>query len=450
MRKLKHRFPACLLGTILLASLGAVSFGWSRTGSGNSAFYGELDLFGEVLDRVRSDYVEKPDDKKLVRSAIDGMLSALDPHSSYLDPEEVEQMQAEAEGEFGGLGLEVTADKGSIEVVAPIAGTPAAKAGLRTGDRITELDGAPIAGMTLDDAIKKMRGPVHNPITLTINRQGRAPFAVRIIRRMIRIKSVSYKAERDVGYIDVSSFSERTPVELIKAVLSLKKQIGPKLAGYVLDLRNDPGGLLEAAIAVSDDFLERGAIVTTRGRASDASERANATPGDITDGKRLVVLINGASASASEIVAGALQDHRRATLVGTRTFGKGSVQTIIPLDDGGALRLTTARYYTPSGRSIQAEGIEPDVVIEEPTPKSANNKSGFTDGGEASLRGHLRPSGNAAEEKDGSSSYVPASESEDTQLSYALQLLRNTSNPSAAQPARRRATSGAQSDRHAS
>jgi carboxyl-terminal processing protease len=230
---------------------------------------------------------------------------------------------------------------------------------------------------------------VHKPITLTINRKRRAPFTVRIVRRVIRIKSVSYKAEGDVGYIHISSFSERTPVELIKAVVSLKKQIGPKLAGYVLDLRDDPGGLLGAAIAVSDDFLERGAIVTTRGRATDASERANATPGDITDGKKLVVLINGGSASASEIVAGALQDHRRATLVGTRSFGKGSVQTIIPLDGGGALRLTTARYYTPSGRSIQAEGIEPDAVIEEPTPKSANNKSGFTDG-EASLRGHLR------------------------------------------------------------
>ena len=451
LRKLKRRFPAYLLGTILLASLTAVSLGWSRTGSGNSAIYGELDLFGEVLDRVRSAYVEKPDDKKLVRSAIDGMLSALDPHSSYLDPEEVEQMQAEVEGEFGGLGLDVTADKGSIKVVAPIAGTPAAKAGLRSGDRITALDGMPIAGMTLADAIEKMRGPVNKSITLTILRKGRVPYNVRIVRRVIRIKSVSYKAKGDVGYVHVSSFSEHTPVELINAILSLKKQIGPKLAGYVLDLRDDPGGLLDAAIAVSDDFLERGAIVTTRGRASDASERANATPGDITQGKRLVVLINGGSASASEIVAGALQDHRRATLVGTRSFGKGSVQTIIPLDGGGALRLTTARYYTPSGRSIQAEGIEPDVVIEEPTPTAASDKSSPTDGGEASLRGHLRPSGNATtEEKDGSSSYVPSSESEDTQLNYALQLLRNTQESSATQASRTHAKPGLQSDQHAS
>jgi len=337
-------------------------------------------------------------------------------------------MQVQTRGEFGGLGIEVTMENGAIKVVAPIEDTPAAKAGLLSGDLIVALDKEPIEGLTLDQAVEKMRGPINAPITLTIKRKGiDNAFDVTMTRDVIRIKPVKFQAEDDVGYVHVTSFNEQTTSELEKAISELKRTIGPKLKGYVIDLRNDPGGLLDQAISVSDSFLDQGAIVLTKGRNPEETQRANARPGDITDGKPIVVLINGGSASASEIVAGALQDHHRATLVGTRSFGKGSVQTIIPLGGGGALRLTTARYYTPSGRSIQALGITPEVKVEEELPKDANKSAG-SNVGEASLRGHLKNEGEPDEtpEEAGSSSYVPDDQAKDTQLSYALELLRGT------------------------
>jgi carboxyl-terminal processing protease len=319
-------------------------------------------------------------------------------------------------------------ENGMIKVVSPIEDTPAAKAGLMSGDLITALDKEPIDGLTLEQAVDKMRGPVNAPITLTIMRKGvDNPFEVKMTRDVIRIKPVKYEADGDVGYVHITSFNEQTTADLEKAVSDLKKSIGPKLKGYVIDLRNDPGGLLDQAISVSDAFLDQGAIVLTKGRNEEETQRANARPGDITNGKKIVVLINGGSASASEIVAGALQDHHRAILVGTRSFGKGSVQTIIPLSGGGALRLTTARYYTPSGNSIQAKGIEPEVKVEEELPTDLK-KDVASAIGEASLRGHLKnpDEQSADEEEDGSSSYVAEDKDKDTQLNYALDLLRGT------------------------
>jgi len=392
----------------------------------DSEFYRELELFGEVLQRVRSDYVEKPDDSKLIEAAINGMLSSLDPHSYYLNPQALREMRVQTSGEFGGLGLEVTMEKGLIKVVSPIDGTPAARAGLHSGDVITSLDKKEIRGLTLQEAVDKMRGAPRAPITLTIVREGvDHPIRVKLIRSVIHVVPVKYQAEGDVGYLQVTSFNEKTTVDLQNAVKNLKKQIGPKLKGYVMDLRNDPGGLLDQAIAVADSFLERGTIVITKGRQE--TERSNARPGDIADGKKLVVLINGGSASASEIVAGALQDHHRATLVGTRSFGKGSVQTIIPLSSNGALMLTTARYYTPSGRSIQAQGIKPDVMLEEELPEGKNKRPEDREA-EANLRGHLRPENTegSGQEDDGSSSYVPEEKDKDTQLQYALDLVRGS------------------------
>ena len=302
----------------------------------------------------------------LIDSAINGMLAALDPHSAYLNPKNYRDMQVQTRGEFGGLGIEVTMEQGSgvVKVVSPIDDTPAAKAGLQTNDLITHLDGEQIVGLTLEQAVDKMRGPVNTPITLTIVRKGKDdPFDVKIVRDVIRINAVKARAEGDVIYVKISTFNEQTHANLVKQVDGLKKSV-KNLKGYVIDLRGNPGGLLDQAIAVSDDFLDKGAIVLTKGRGLEETQRANARPGDLADGKQVIVLINGGSASASEIVAGALQDHKRATIIGTRSFGKGSVQTIIPLGGGasnGAIRLTTARYYTPSGRSIQAKGIEPDV-----------------------------------------------------------------------------------------
>ncbi len=398
------------------------------TSAGNSEIYQQLDLFGEVLERVRADYVEKPDDAKLIEAAINGMLMALDPHSSYLNPKEFRDMQVQTRGEFGGLGIEVTMENGVVKVVAPIEDTPAAKAGIMSGDFITALDKEQIQGLTLQEAVEKMRGPVNAPITLTIVRKGvDDPFDVKMVRDVIHIKPVKYNAEDDVGYIHITSFNEQTTADLQKAVEDLKKEIGPKLKGYIIDLRNNPGGLLDQAISVSDAFLDQGAIVITKGRNLEETQRSNARPGDITDGKKLVVLINGGSASASEIVAGALQDHHRATIVGTRSFGKGSVQTIIPLGSNGALRLTTARYYTPSGHSIQAKGIEPEVVVEEDLPDDLKKAAENTEG-EINLRGHLKGEDEDSKSKDkdegGSSSYVPSEKDKDTQLRYGLDLLR--------------------------
>ncbi|MGE3067565.1 MAG: S41 family peptidase [Hyphomicrobiaceae bacterium] len=397
---------------------------WSAT-SPNSEIYRQLDLFGDVLERVRNDYVDKPDDAMLIDNAINGMLAALDPHSAYLNPKNFRDMQVQTRGEFGGLGIEVTMENGIVKVVSPIDDTPAAKAGLQANDLITQLDGEQIVGLTLEQAVEKMRGPVNTPITLTIVRKGRDdPFDVKVTRDVIRINAVKSRFEGDVIYVKISTFNEQTHANLVKQIDALKKTATKGVKGYVLDLRNNPGGLLDQAIAVSDDFLERGAIVLTKGRNLEETQRANARPGDITDGKPVIVLINGGSASASEIVAGALQDQKRATVIGTRSFGKGSVQTIIPLGQNGAIRLTTARYYTPSGRSIQAKGIDPDTVVEQELPPELKAKLGAErPRGEASLRGHLKNDG-IKKEESGSSAYVPKEPEKDVQLQYALKLAR--------------------------
>ncbi len=395
--------------------------------------YQQLNLFGDVFERVRADYVEKPDDKKLVESAINGMLSGLDPHSSYMDPKSFRDMQVQTRGEFGGLGIEVTMEDGLVKVVAPIDDTPAAKAGVMANDIITKLDDEAVQGLTLNQAVDKMRGPVNSKIKLTIVRKGAdKPIELTIMRDIIRVKSVRSHAEGDdVGYIRITQFNEQTTDGLKQAINDLGSQLGAdKIKGYIVDLRNNPGGLLDQAISVADTFLDKGEIVSTRGRNSEETQRFNARPGDMTHGKPVIVLINGGSASASEIVAGALQDHKRATLIGTRSFGKGSVQTIIPLGAGnGALRLTTARYYTPSGRSIQAQGIKPDIEVMQDVPAKLK---GETDSeGEASLRGHLAATGT---EKSGSQSYVPPDEKDDKALHMALDLLRGTASNAAFPP----------------
>jgi carboxyl-terminal processing protease len=334
--------------------------------SPNSAdTYKQLNLFGEVFERVRSEYVDDVSDNSLVELAINGMLTSLDPHSNYLNTKNFNDMKVQTRGEFGGLGIEVSMESGLVKVVSPIDDTPAARAGLKPGDLITHLDGEPVQGMTLPEAVEKMRGPVSSDIKLTIRREGRDPFDVKLIRATIKIQSVRSHLEGDnIGYIRITTFNEQTDTGLNNAMKNLKQQAGNKLVGVILDLRNNPGGLLDQAVAVSDAFLDKGEIVSTRGRRSEDAQRYNARQGDIAGGLPMVVLINGGSASASEIVAGALQDHHRAILLGTRSFGKGSVQTIIPLPGHGAMRLTTARYYTPSGRSIQAKGIDPDIVVE--------------------------------------------------------------------------------------
>lgn len=328
--------------------------------------YEQLNLFGEVFERVREQYVEEVGDDKLIEYALNGMLTSLDPHSSYLTEDDFEDMRVQTKGEFGGLGIEVTMENGFVKVVSPIDDTPAAEAGIEAGDYITHLDGDPVMGMTLSEAVDQMRGKVGTPIELTVRRENVAePLIINITRDIIQIKSVKFRVLADnIGYIRITTFNQNTFEGLEEAIETIEEDIGDNLLGYVLDVRNNPGGLLDQAIYVADAFLERGEIVSTRGRDGADSKRDNATPGDMIDGLPIVVLINGGSASASEIVAGALQDHRRGILLGTKTFGKGSVQTLIPLPGHGAMRLTTARYYTPSGRSIQAKGVEPDIEVE--------------------------------------------------------------------------------------
>ena len=367
---------AAVVATLVLLSLrqdvGAAT-------SNSTETYKQLNLFGEVFERVRAEYVDDVSDDSLVESAINGMLTSLDPHSNYLNTKNFNDMKVQTRGEFGGLGIEVSMENGLVKVVSPIDDTPAAHAGLKPGDLITHLDGDPVQGMTLPEAVEKMRGPVSSEIKLTIRREGKEPFDVKLIRATIKIQSVRSHLEGDnIAYIRITTFNEQTDVGLNNAMKNLKQQAGGKLLGLILDLRNDPGGLLDQAVAVADAFLEKGEIVSTRGRRGEDAQRYNARPGDIAAGLPIAVLINGGSASASEIVAGALQDHHRAILLGTKSFGKGSVQTIIPLPGHGAMRLTTARYYTPSGRSIQAKGIDPDIVVEaakiEKTPDKAEAK----------------------------------------------------------------------------
>ena len=389
----------------------------------SSETYSKLNLFGDVFERVRADYVEKPDDTKLVEAAISGMVTALDPHSRYMNDKAWREMQETTHGEFGGLGIEVTMEDGLVKVIAPIDDTPAAKAGILSGDLISHINGDAVQGLSLEQAVIKMKGPANTRTRLKIIRKGvDVPVEVSIQREIIRVRPVRYRVEGgDIGYIRITTFNEQTTDGLKKAIADISKQIPQaKLAGYVVDLRNNPGGLLDQAVSVSSAFLARGEVVSTRGRNAEETQRFTARTGDLTKGKPLVVLINGGSASASEIVAGALLDHKRATLIGTRSFGKGSVQTIIPLGPGkGALALTTARYFTPSGRSIQARGITPDIQVLQEVPDALKARSETR--GEASMAGHLSADG---AEQTGSQSYVPPNEKDDKALGVAFNLLR--------------------------
>jgi carboxyl-terminal processing protease len=412
--------------------------GMSANAASSSDTYRNLNLFGDVFERVRADYVEKPDDSKLVETAINGMLAGLDPHSSFMDAKSFRDMQVQTRGEFGGLGIEVTMEDGLVKVVAPIDDTPAAKAGILANDVITHLEDEPVQGLTLNQAVEKMRGPVNTKIRLKVMRKGQdKPIEVSITRDIIRVRAVRSRTEGDdVAYIRITQFNEQTTDNLKKAIAEFEAQApGNKLKGYIIDMRNNPGGLLDQAISVSDAFLEKGEIVSTRGRNAEETQRFNARAGDLTKGKPIIVLINGGSASASEIVAGALQDHKRATVLGTRSFGKGSVQTIIPLGAGnGALRLTTARYYTPSGKSIQAKGISPDIEVLQDVPDEL--KARAESKGESSLRGHLKADG---EEQTGSQSYIPPDPKDDKALKMASDLLRGTVTNSAFPPSGKRA-----------
>jgi carboxyl-terminal processing protease len=414
-----------LVGMGLVGGFAAAMFALPEAkGANDTSAYGQLDLFSNAFERVRANYVRPVKDSELVDAAIQGMVSNLDPHSSYMDAKMYGDMQITTKGQFGGIGIEVTQEDGLIKVISPIDGTPASRAGIKTGDRIAGIDGTSIAGLQLNEAIDKMRGTAGSKITLTILREGeKKPFDVTLVRAIVSVDGASHRREGDIGYVRLPGFNEQTADGLEKAVRDLKKQIGPGIKGYVLDMRNNPGGLLDQAIQVSDDFLGSGEIVSTRGRHAEDTLRYDAKAGDITDGKPIVILINGGTASASEIVSGALQDHKRATVIGLTSFGKGSVQTIIPLGEGrGALRLTTARYYTPSGHSIQAQGIVPDIQVaqgdEANVPKLARPS-------EADLRGHL--TGEAAPAKKITAPVIkPAAgqKYDDFQLAYALDLLR--------------------------
>ena len=403
-----------------LMAIGIVALLLSHPASGqqnDSGTYRQLELLGDVFERIRADHVQEVSDEELVEAAVNGMLASLDPHSSYLSPKDFRDMQVHTRGEFGGLGIEVTMENGVVKVVSPIDDTPAFRAGLKPGDLITHLDGEPILGLSLAEAVEKMRGPVDTDLELTIRRANREPFNVTITRAVIKIRSVRSRVESgDIGYVRITSFNEQAGPDLEKAVARLKEEV--ELRGLVLDLRNNPGGLLDQSVGVADAFLNSGEVVSTRARRPDESQRFNAKDGEIASGLPIVVLVNGGSASASEIVAGALQDHRRAIIMGTRTFGKGSVQTVIPLGPHGAIRLTTAHYYTPAGRSIQAKGIDPDIVVEQARPEKVEASARR----EENLRGRLDNPG-AEEDKDAPS----APERQDYQLSRAIDLLRGIS-----------------------
>ena len=414
-----------LVGLGLVGGFAAATFALPQAqGANDTSAYGQLDLFSDAFERVRANYVRPVKDGELIDAAIQGMVSNLDPHSSYMDTKMYGDMQITTKGQFGGVGIEVTQEDGLIKVISPIDGTPASRAGIKTGDRIAGIDGTSIAGLQLNEAIDKMRGAAGSKITLTILREGeKKPFDVTLIRAIVRVDAATYRREGDIGYIRMPGFNEQTADGLERAVRDLKRQIGPGIKGYVLDLRNNPGGLLDQAIQVSDDFLNSGEIVSTRGRHSEDTQRYDAKAGDITDGKPIVILINGGTASASEIVSGALQDHKRATVIGLTSFGKGSVQTIIPLGETrGALRLTTARYYTPSGHSIQAQGIIPDIHVAQ---GDEANMSKLARPSEADLRGHL--SGEPVPAKRINAPVIkpaPGKKYDDFQLSYALDLLQ--------------------------
>jgi len=400
--------------------------------------YEQLDLFGDIFERIRSQYVEDVDEADLIESAINGMLTSLDPHSSYLPPKDFDNMQVQTRGEFGGLGIEVTQEDGFIKVVSPIDGTPADEAGMQSGDFISHVDGETIVGLNLNEAVELMRGPVGSEIIITVIREGiDEPFDVSIIRDTIKIAAVKARTEGEAVVLRISSFTDQTYPNLKSSLNDAIEEAGgvDKISGVVLDLRNNPGGLLNQAILVSDAFLDKGEIVSTRGRDPQDSERYNAASGDLAQGLPIVVLINGGSASASEIVAGALQDHRRAVIVGTKSFGKGSVQTIMPLQGDGAMRLTTARYYTPSGRSIQNLGVAPDIIVEQRVPTPEGEEEGATrkQRSEADLRGTLSNDSltdderKLLEEERQAQEEAAKKRDEDYQLSYAVGLLRGMS-----------------------
>lgn len=437
---LNKAVAALMAAAALAVSPAAMAQDDGEANGDNGDTYQQLKLFGDVFERVRANYVEQVPDEKLVESAIRGMLSSLDPHSSYLDKDDFQDMKVQTEGEFGGLGIEVTMEDGLVKVVSPIDDTPAAEAGIRAGDLIVAIDDTPVMGMTLAEAVDMMRGKKGTDIVLTVRRGEEEPFEVTITRDIIEIESVRADTFGQVGYVRVTTFNEQTQPGLESKLEQLSEELGEDIKGYVLDLRNNPGGLLEQAISVSDTFLDGGEVVSTRGRDSDDNERYNADSGDMTDGTPVVVLINGGSASASEIVAGALQDHGRAFVLGTRSFGKGSVQTIMPLPGHGAIRLTTARYYTPSGRSIQAEGIEPDMRVRQAEVKPIDQGERRR---EADLRGALAngdsEDGDAANDNQADNDQDNGGEAdakekgaqkaarlqEDYQLSRAVDLLRS-------------------------
>ena len=399
--------------------------------------YSDLNLFGEIFDRIRAEYVDPPDEQELIRAAIQGMLTSLDPHSGYLPPADYDEMREDTSGEFGGLGIEVTMEEGIVKVVSPIDDTPAARAGILANDLIVEIDGVQVQGLTLDDAVGKMRGPLGSKVKITVAREGVSePLSFELERATIAMRAVRWSMEGDVAVLRLSRFSEQAFVGLQKAiddVYAERKDVPPK--GIILDLRNNPGGLVDQSVYVADAFLKQGAVVLTRGRIPQESARYDAQP-DPLDGKLaavpMVVLINGGSASASEIVAGALQDHKRATLVGTRSFGKGSVQSIISLGPDGAMRLTTARYYTPNNRSIQALGISPDIEIKQVVPAEFQGRDEII--GEAGLAGHITIEGQE-ETKVGSSVYVPPEAADDAQLQYAIRLINGEETNAAFPPA---------------
>ncbi|PCI99068.1 MAG: peptidase S41 [Alphaproteobacteria bacterium] len=410
----------------------------TKTERSYSETYRQLNLFGDVFERVRAEYVEDITDKELIENALSGMLSSLDPHSGFLNEERFNDMKVETSGEFGGLGIEVTMENGLVKVVSPIDDTPAFRAGIQAGDYISKIDSESVMGLDLSEAVDKMRGKVGATIDLVILRKGEdAPIEITITRDIIRIKSVKSRVEGNVGYIRVTTFSKNTGPGVRKAIHDIIEKLGDAVTGYVLDLRNNPGGLLSQAIEVSDAFIDKGEIVSQRGRYEEDTERNNSTPGDLTNGLPIVVLVNGGSASASEIVAGALQDHKRAIIMGTQSFGKGSVQTVIPLSGNAAMRLTTARYYTPSGRSIQGTGITPDIIVEQAKIEVYDAKYKRTR--EADLRGSLKnedtktkkekPSNDNIDVKKGDKTEKDEKkeEKQDYQLTRALDLLAGLS-----------------------
>ena len=409
----------------------------AQSSSERSSVYEQLDLFGDIFERIRSQYVEEVDEAELIEAAINGMLTSLDPHSSYMSPKAAADMRVQTRGEFGGLGIEVTQQDGFVKVVSPIDGTPADAAGIEAGDFITHVDGETVLGLTLNQAVEMMRGPVGSEIIITVVREGEdEPFDVSIIRDTIKLTAVRSRVEGSSVVLRITTFNDQTYPNLSDGIAKQVEELGgiDNVNGFVLDLRNNPGGLLSQAIRVSDAFLEKGEIVSTRGRDPQDGDRYNASPDDMAEGKPIVVLINGGSASASEIVAGALQDHRRAVVVGTRSFGKGSVQTVMPLGGDGAMRLTTARYYTPSGRSIQALGVSPDIIVEQPR-REDNEEAEDEDGisqrrSEADLRGSLLNDSLSDEEieqieADQAEAEMAAKlRNDDFQLSYAIDLLK--------------------------